>query len=64
MTRQLYTPEFKRRAVALLLESDKFVARMDQDIDIKENTLYNWKNCIRISLILPFLIHFNCLSKN
>ncbi|HHH1744446.1 TPA: transposase [Yersinia enterocolitica] len=43
MTRQLYTPEFKRRAVALLLESGKSVARMAQELDIKENILYNWK---------------------
>ncbi|MCL6327321.1 transposase [Pectobacterium polaris] len=48
MTRQQYTPEFKRRAVALLLESGKSVARMAQGLDIKENTLYNWKNSIRI----------------
>ncbi|QHQ15304.1 transposase [Pectobacterium parmentieri] len=40
MTRQQYTPEFKSRAVALLLESGKSVARMAQKIDIKENTLY------------------------
>ncbi|MEI7352775.1 DNA-binding domain-containing protein, partial [Pectobacterium parmentieri] len=37
------TPEFKRRAVALLLDSGKSVARMAQELDIKENTLYNWK---------------------
>ncbi|WP_025919672.1 transposase [Pectobacterium parmentieri] len=43
MTRQQYTPEFKCRAVALLLESGKSVARMAQELDIKENTLYNWK---------------------
>ncbi|MBI0472901.1 transposase [Pectobacterium parmentieri] len=43
MTRQQYTPEFKRRAVALLLDSGKSVARMAQELDIKENTLYNWK---------------------
>ncbi|QTF07893.1 transposase [Brenneria izadpanahii] len=43
MTRQQYTPEFKRRAVALLLESSKSVARMAQELDIKENMLYNWK---------------------
>ncbi|QPK20848.1 transposase [Pectobacterium parmentieri] len=43
MTRQQYTPEFKRRTVALLLDSGKSVARMAQELDIKENTLYNWK---------------------
>ncbi|QQA77630.1 transposase [Pectobacterium parmentieri] len=47
MTRQQYTPEFKRRAVALLLESGKSVARMAQELDIKENTLYNWKKLYR-----------------
>ncbi|MCL6331926.1 transposase [Pectobacterium carotovorum subsp. carotovorum] len=36
-----YTPEFKRRADALLLESGKSVARMAQEFDIKENTLHN-----------------------
>ncbi len=41
MTRQQYTPEFKRRAVALLVESGKPVALMAQELDIKENTLYN-----------------------
>ncbi|KFX11531.1 transposase, partial [Pectobacterium betavasculorum] len=34
---------FKRRAVALLLESGKSVARLAQELDIKENTLYNRK---------------------
>ncbi|MBI0520789.1 transposase, partial [Pectobacterium parmentieri] len=29
--------------VALLLDSGKSVARMAQELDIKENTLYNWK---------------------
>ncbi|PWD55550.1 hypothetical protein DF211_23255 [Pectobacterium parmentieri] len=29
--------------MALLLESGKSVARMAQELDIKENTLYNWK---------------------
>lgn len=43
MTRQQHTQEFKRRAVALLLESDKSVARMADELGIKENTLYNWK---------------------
>ncbi|AYH02017.1 transposase [Pectobacterium parmentieri] len=47
MTRQQYTPEFKRRAVALLLDSGKSVARMAQELDIKENTLYNWKKLYR-----------------
>ncbi|WP_367301390.1 transposase [Pectobacterium carotovorum] len=41
MTRQQYTPEFKRRAIALLLEIGKFVACMTQKRDIKENKLYN-----------------------
>ncbi|WP_081926267.1 transposase, partial [Pectobacterium betavasculorum] len=41
--RQQYPPEFKRRAVALLLESGKSVARLAQELDIKENTLYNRK---------------------
>ncbi|KAA8994542.1 transposase [Affinibrenneria salicis] len=43
MSRQQYTPEFRRRAIALLPESGKSVARMAQEPDIKENTLYNWK---------------------
>lgn len=45
MSRQQYTLEFKRRAVAFLLESGKSVARIAQELNIKENTLYNWKKC-------------------
>ncbi|MBI0550422.1 transposase, partial [Pectobacterium parmentieri] len=33
--------------VALLLDSGKSVARMAQELDIKENTLYNWKKLYR-----------------
>ncbi|WJV67810.1 transposase [Pectobacteriaceae bacterium CE70] len=46
MTRQQYTLEFKRRAVALLFESDKSVARVTQQLNTKENTLHNWKNAV------------------
>ncbi|KAA9001166.1 transposase [Affinibrenneria salicis] len=43
MSRQQYTPEFGRRTVALLPESGQSGARMAQEPDLKENTLYNWK---------------------
>ncbi|WP_315708252.1 transposase [Brenneria uluponensis] len=46
MARQQYTLEFKRRAVALLFESDKSVTRVTQQPDTKENTLHNWKNAV------------------
>ncbi|WP_159567384.1 transposase [Budvicia diplopodorum] len=41
--------EFKCRAVAFLLESGKSVARMAQELDIKENTLYNFSHVPQIS---------------
>ncbi|MFC3396612.1 transposase [Brenneria rubrifaciens] len=51
MLRQQYTPEFKRRAVELLLESGKSIARMAQHIDIKDNIPYNWKNHVQTGLV-------------
>lgn len=40
--RNQYTPEFKRRALELVKESGKSIARVAKELDIKPNTLYNW----------------------
>ena len=45
-TRQQYTPEFKRRALELARESNKPLAQIAKELDIKVNTLYNWHQLV------------------
>ena len=45
-TRQQYMPEFKRRALGLARESNKPLAQIAKELDIKVNTLYNWHQLV------------------
>jgi len=42
-TRKNYDKEFKIQAVKLVLESDKSVANIAEDLGISDNTLFLWK---------------------
>lgn len=64
MTKQLYTPEFEHTAVALLLKSGKSGSYGFNNLISRKIHSITGKNCIKISLILPFLIHLNFLNKN
>ena len=44
MSRQQYTPEFKRRALELLAESGKSVPQLASELGISDNTLYGWRH--------------------
>jgi transposase len=43
MSRQLYTREFKVRAVALLEEGKKSVPQLAKELDVSESNLYAWR---------------------
>lgn len=38
-----YSPEFKREAVRLLIESDKPGAQLARELGVRRNRLYKWK---------------------
>ncbi|MGW4372010.1 transposase [Nocardia takedensis] len=39
----MYSPQFRERAVALLLEEGRRVADVAQDLGVTEGSLYRWK---------------------
>jgi len=41
--RQVFSPEFKREAVALLGKGDKDVAQLARELGVKRTHLYRWK---------------------
>jgi len=41
--RQVFSPEFKREAIALLGEGDKNVAQLARELGVKRSHLYRWK---------------------
>lgn len=47
MSRQKYTPEFRKEAVKVFLSSGKAIAVMARDIGVHEGTLANWVNQYR-----------------
>lgn len=43
MSRQLFTREFKIRAVALLEEGKKSVPQLAKELNVSESNLYSWR---------------------
>lgn len=42
--RQVFSPEFKREAVALLGKGDKSAAQLARELGVKRTHLYRWKD--------------------
>ena len=42
--RQVFSPEFKREAVALLGKGEKDVAQLARELGVKRSHLYRWKD--------------------
>lgn len=46
--RKSYDREFKLSAVKLVLDSERSIASIAEDLGISKNTLFNWKNKYKI----------------
>ncbi|XAV89128.1 MAG: transposase [Candidatus Symbiodolus clandestinus] len=50
MSRQQYTPEFKRRTRELLAENGKSIPQVAKELGISENTLYGWRHTAKTDM--------------
>ncbi|MEW9809398.1 MAG: transposase [Candidatus Symbiodolus clandestinus] len=50
MSRQQYTPEFKRRTRELLAENGKSILQVAKELGISENTLYGWRHTAKTDM--------------
>ena len=46
----MFTPEFRRDAVGLVLDEDRAIADVARSIGVNEGTLGNWVNKYRASM--------------
>ncbi|WP_133131453.1 transposase [Legionella yabuuchiae] len=49
MVRNVYTKEFKGKAIELLEQSDKTLRQVARELGVAENNLYNWRKNYRIN---------------
>ncbi|GGI83971.1 transposase [Legionella impletisoli] len=49
MVRNVYTKEFKIKAIELLEQSDKTLRQVARELGVAENNLYNWHKNYRIN---------------
>lgn len=47
MVRNVYTKEFKIKAIELLEQSDKSLRQIARELGVSENNLYNWRKDYR-----------------
>ena len=48
MSKNIYTKEFKLRAIELLEQSSKSIRQIAKELGIGENNLYNWRKQFRL----------------